>query len=74
MKALRITGCTDPLMWYSQHVGKIVPLLRVGRTEHLSREPAGYTNIVLVKDSEIVDVDTLDQISFAIDHHDAGMK
>lgn len=70
MKALKITGCYDSQMWYREHVGNIVPLLQKGDTEHLSREPAGYTNIVLVRDCEIVDVDSLSEVSFSRPHDD----
>ncbi len=68
MKALKITGCYDSMMWYSRHVGKIVPLLEIGVEEHLSREPAGYTNIVLARDCEIVDVPSLSEVSFSRPH------
>lgn len=68
MKALKITGCSDSMMWYFHHVGKIVPLLEIGVEEHLSREPAGYTNIVLVRDSEIVDVSSLSEVNFSRPH------
>lgn len=58
MKALLVTGCSDPHMWYANHIGKVVPLLSRGHTttEFLSREPAGYTNIVKRVDAEEVDV------------------
>lgn len=68
MKALKITGCYDSQMWYKDHVGKIVPLISIGDKEHLSREPAGYTNIVLARDCEIVDVKDLSEVSFARPH------
>lgn len=58
MKALLITSCTDSLMWYRDHIGRIVPLLPRGETsrEFLSIEPAGYTNIVMKYDCQVVDV------------------
>lgn len=68
MKALRITKCSDGMMWYRNHVGKTVPLLAIGTKEHTSREPAGYTNIVLVGDCEIVDVNDLSEVSFSRPH------
>lgn len=68
MKALKITDCSDGLMWYARHVGAIVPLLKIGEVEHLSREPAGYTNIVLAKDCEIVDVNSLNEVLFSRPH------
>lgn len=56
MKALKITHCNDRLMWYADHVGKTVPLVREEADGYVSREPAGYTNIVKKKDAAIVDV------------------
>lgn len=52
--ALRITGCTDPFMWYAGKVGEVVPFLREESDCYISREPAGYTNIVRKKDAQIV--------------------
>ena len=68
MKALKITQCSDSMMWYRNHVGAVVPLLKIGVQEHLSREPAGYTNIVLVQDCVIVDVSDLSEVKFARPH------
>lgn len=56
MKALLITHCSDSHMWYADHLGKIVPLINTYADEYLSREPAGYTNIVRKQDATIVDV------------------
>ena len=58
MKALLITQCSDGMMWYRNHINKIVPLIKDSEssTEYLSREPAGYSNIVLKKDAVVVDV------------------
>lgn len=56
MKALKITGCTDSLMWYSKRVGKLVPYLRTHSDCYMSLEPAGYKNIVHLKDAEVVEV------------------
>lgn len=55
MKAIRILKCSDTRMWYRDHIGKVVPFLREEATEYLSREPAGYTNIVKKQDAEVVD-------------------
>lgn len=52
---LRITKCTDPLMWYAGMVGEKVPLLKIHDDCYLSREPAGYTNIVKFEDAEILE-------------------
>lgn len=57
MKMLKITRCTDPMMWYAKLIGSIVPLVKdYGDGIYLSREPAGYINIVKKEDVEIVEV------------------
>ena len=63
MKALKIISCSDSLMWYRDHVDTIVPLLRVYSDVYLSREPAGYSNIIHLRDAVIVDVEP-DQILY----------
>ena len=50
-------------MWYSGLVGQLVPLLREEHDIYLSREPAGYTNIVRKCDAKPVWVD-LEGIEF----------
>lgn len=55
MKAIRITGCSDPAFWYVNQVGEIVEYVREYTTEYLSREPAGYTNIILKSDAELIE-------------------
>jgi hypothetical protein len=52
-RRLKITGCTDAQMWYADKVGEIVPLVREVDDCYLSREPAGYINIVRKQDAEI---------------------
>lgn len=51
-----ITGCKDHLMWYSRLVGCMYDLVRDLPEErcYLSREPAGYTNIVRHADAVLV--------------------
>lgn len=56
MRALHIIKCSDSLMWYADRVGRIVPFLWEGDTYYMSREPAGYTNIVLKQDAEFIEV------------------
>ncbi len=51
---LKIIGCSDPQMWYSDKIGQVVPLLFKIEEGYMSREPAGFANIVLEKDAEIV--------------------
>jgi len=52
----------DPLKWYSNLVGKYVPLLDVELSEYKSREPIGYINFVSINDGIIVEID--DNIDF----------
>lgn len=56
MKGILITGCSDPDLWYAGLVGCTQVYLREYPQEYLSREPAGYTNIILKTDSELVEV------------------
>lgn len=63
MKALKIIRCSDSLMWYSSHVGSIFPLVREYEYEYLSREPAGYANIILKCDAVVVDIGSLEASS-----------
>lgn len=60
MRKLRITGCTDGHMWYAGMVGELVELLGEDRIEYLSREPAGYVNIVKKADAEVVELQDAD--------------
>lgn len=57
MKALLITKCSDSQMWYAKLIGEVVPFVRFIDEEFLSREPSGYTNIVLKDDAELIDID-----------------
>lgn len=52
---LLITGCTDPLMWYANLVGQKVPFVKKFNDCYLSREPAGYSNIVKFSDAELIE-------------------
>lgn len=51
---LLITNCRDPHMWYAPLVGQRVALVRIETDCYLSREPAGYLNMVYKQDAEIV--------------------
>jgi hypothetical protein len=57
MKALKITRCSDSLMWYCNHVNAIVPLLGTYPDEYLSREPSGLTNIVKKQDAVVIEAE-----------------
>lgn len=56
MKALKIIQCSDGMMWYGKHVGAVVPLLRQDSEYFWSREPAGYSNIILLQDARVIDI------------------
>lgn len=60
MRMLRIKGCRDSSMWYADKVGQLVGLVGVISEGYLAREPAGYTNIVLQRDAEVVEVTVLE--------------
>ena len=55
MNKLKIINCSDPLMWYRDKVGQTVPFLFKISEGYMSREDAGFTNIVLEKDAEIIE-------------------
>ena len=57
-KVLKVTKCSDGMMWYADMVGQTVPYLGVWSDSldvYVSREPAGYVNIVKKVDAEIVE-------------------
>ena len=56
MQALKIVRCSDTLMWYRDKVGETVPLVRKYDDCYMSREPAGYLNIIRLDDAEIVEI------------------
>ena len=45
-------------MWYSDLIGQLVPLIREIDEGWLSREPAGYTNIIKRGDARVVEVNS----------------
>ena len=54
---IKITKCTDRLMWYCKHVEETYNVVRdysKESNEFLVRDAYGYLNIVLTKDCEIV--------------------
>lgn len=61
MKALKIIKCSDHMMWYSDLIGEIVPLLGTDIDMkgpiYWSREPAGYKNMVFETDAVVVEVE-----------------
>jgi hypothetical protein len=56
MRALKIIKCSDPLMWYQSKVGETVQLVREYVDCYMSREPAGYLNVVRLQDAEVVEI------------------
>lgn len=54
MNRLLITRCVDSSLWYAQHVGKTVDLVREERDYYISRESSGLTNIVHKADAQVV--------------------
>lgn len=59
-KVLKIIDCSDGQFWYADMVGKYVPYVRKHTNEgiYISREPAGYTNIVKIGDAELVELES----------------
>jgi len=55
MKALRLLNCSDPMMWYRDKVGDVVAFVREYEDCYMSREPAGYLNIVKKQDAELIE-------------------
>ena len=54
---IKITNCSDRLMWYSKHIGEVYTVERDYSTHsnaYLVRDTYGYLNIVRPKDCEIV--------------------
>jgi len=56
MRALKIIKCSDPLMWYQSKVGETVQLVREYADCYMSREPAGYLNVVRLQDAEVIEI------------------
>lgn len=54
IEVLLIKKCSDSMLWYAGLVGEYVPFIRRERDCYISREPAGYTNIVRLEDAEVV--------------------
>jgi len=56
-KSLKIVKCTDGMMWYAGKVGQLVPYLGEWKDDgYISREPAGFINVVKFEDAEVIDV------------------
>ncbi len=72
MKALKITGCSDPLMWYSDRIGAIVPFLGEDVDYkgpiYWSRDNDRYKNIILRRDAELINI-TGDEVNQLFDQN-----
>lgn len=64
MKALRIKQCSDSMMWYRNQIGATVPLLACEDDIYWSREVAGYRNIVLIEDADVVEITDETEIKY----------
>ena len=55
-KVILIKQCSDHKLWYSEMVGQEVPYVRTYHFEqiYVSREPDGYSNIVYMKDADLI--------------------
>ncbi len=51
-----IQQCTDPLRWYHDKIGEIVPFLSDEGNEWKSREPSGCVNFVQYNDGELTEL------------------
>lgn len=56
MKVLKIIKCNDPMLWYSEFVGKFVPYIGMWPECFKSREKAGYVNIVNFEDADLIEM------------------
>ncbi|MGY8872195.1 MAG: hypothetical protein ACKVJE_17290 [Pseudomonadales bacterium] len=56
MKQLKIIQCPDPMRWYADLVGKLVPFISDVGNEYKSRQPSGHVNFVQYDDAEIVEI------------------
>ena len=54
MTKLLIKRCRDPLMWYSNRIGELVPYCGEEDTIYWSRDNGGFTNVVRKEDAIVV--------------------
>ena len=52
--AIKITGCCDRSMWYSQYLGSVFNIIREYEGDYLVRAGDGFTNFVFKNDAEKV--------------------
>jgi hypothetical protein len=51
---LHIEKCSDPSMWYAEHVGKQFPYMGRLGGDWRTRDSDGYINVILVGDAKII--------------------
>ena len=58
VQMLRVTGWSSNSYWYAGKAGEVFRLLGTDMAagEYITREPAGYVNIIKFADAELVDV------------------
>jgi hypothetical protein len=58
MIVVKIKDCSDSMMWYRDLIGKHVPFVRYSLSDGavMCREPDGYSNIVKIRDAEIIEL------------------
>lgn len=58
VQMLRVTGWSSDSYWYAGKAGEVFRLLGTDMAagEYITREPAGYVNIIKFADAELVDV------------------
>ena len=52
---LKITNCSDTMMWYRGFVGETFPVFGEEADYYISREKGGYVNIVKKCDAELIE-------------------
>ena len=55
-KRLLITQCSDSMMWYANKIGQEVDFIREESDCYISREDAGFVNIVKKCDALVLNV------------------
>lgn len=51
---IKITSCSDPLLWYNRKIGCVVQVHRIESDRYWTREDNdyGFLNFVLIKDCQ----------------------
>ncbi len=51
---IRVIKASNPSYWYADNVGDTFPILREVQEGYMTREPAGYLNIIYKQDAEVI--------------------